>query len=59
MTLVEGVVGELGDDVEQLLTEFAAVVVAFAAGLEVTALFGHDLARLLTHRLAQTVGLGE
>ncbi len=59
VALVEGVVGELLDDVEQLFAEIAAVAGALAPGLEAVALLGHQLADLLPARFAQVVGLGE
>ena len=59
MTLGEGVVSELDDDVEEFLAEFVAISRLDATLFELVALLFHDLANLLSAGLAQVVGLGE
>ncbi len=57
--LVEPVAGELLDEVPDALGLLDLDLVGLAAGDELLALLGHQLAVLLPHRLAQGVGLAE
>ena len=59
MALVEGVVGELLDDLEQLGAEALLVAVGGHARHELLLLGCHGGADLLAHGLAQRVGLGQ